>query len=56
MTTVKAEYIWLDGQTPTAKLRSKTKVLAGVGSQPVLADLPIWAFDGSSTEQAAAEA
>jgi glutamine synthetase len=42
----KAEYIWIDGTEPTAKLRSKTKVLeAG-------AELPIWGFDGSSTNQA----
>jgi hypothetical protein len=25
----KAEYIWIDGTEPTAKLRSKTKVRAG---------------------------
>lgn len=24
----KAEYIWIDGTEPTAKLRSKTKILA----------------------------
>ena len=42
----KAEYIWIDGTEPTAKLRSKTKVLADG------ADLPIWGFDGSSTNQA----
>src|ERR687892_683845 len=42
----KAEYIWIDGTEPTAKLRSKTKVVAEV------ADLPIWGFDGSSTNQA----
>jgi glutamine synthetase len=42
----KAEYIWIDGTEPTAKLRSKTKVL------PDGADLPIWGFDGSSTNQA----
>lgn len=45
-----AEYIWIDGQTPTAKLRSKTKILAGPVSR--LADIPEWGFDGSSTEQA----
>ncbi|WP_026932295.1 glutamine synthetase [Glycomyces tenuis] len=44
--TIKAEYIWLDGTEPTAKLRSKTKVLAD-GAEP-----PIWGFDGSSTNQA----
>ena len=24
---IKAEYIWIDGLTPTAKLRSKTKII-----------------------------
>ena len=44
--TFKAEYIWIDGTEPTAKLRSKTKILADG------AELPIWGFDGSSTNQA----
>ncbi len=43
----KAEYLWLDGTVPTAKLRSKTKVIAD-GESP-----PVWGFDGSSTQQAA---
>ena len=43
----KAEYIWVDGTQPTAKLRSKTKILDD-GTK----DLPIWGFDGSSTNQA----
>src|SRR5438128_10531995 len=49
--TYKAEYIWIDGTEPTAKLRSKTKILTDA---PVTtpADLPIWGFDGSSTNQA----
>ncbi len=42
----RAEYIWIDGQQPTAKLRSKTKIVPD-GEEP-----PIWGFDGSSTEQA----
>ena len=42
----KAEYIWIDGTEPTARLRAKTRVLADG------ADLPIWGFDGSSTNQA----
>jgi glutamine synthetase len=42
----KAEYIWIDGMEPTPTLRSKTKVLADG------AELPIWGFDGSSTNQA----
>ena len=50
MTKIKAEYIWIDGHKPTAKLRSKTKVFEG----PVksLDDIPMWGFDGSSTMQA----
>jgi glutamine synthetase len=42
----RAEYIWIDGSQPTAKLRSKTKVVPA-GEEP-----PIWGFDGSSTQQA----
>ena len=43
---IKAEYIWIDGTEPTAKLRSKTKILQK-GEKP-----GIWGFDGSSTNQA----
>ena len=46
----KLEYIWLDGYTPTANLRSKTKIEADFGGK--LNDCPIWSFDGSSTLQA----
>jgi glutamine synthetase len=42
----KAEYIWIDGTKPTAKLRSKGKVVP-LGEEP-----PVWGFDGSSTNQA----
>jgi glutamine synthetase len=42
----KAEYIWIDGTEPTAELRSKTRILADG------AELPVWGFDGSSTNQA----
>ncbi len=42
----KAEYIWIDGTEPTPLLRSKTKILKDG------AELPIWGFDGSSTNQA----
>ena len=45
----KAEYIWIDGSEPTAKLRSKTKIVPK-GEEP-----PIWGFDGSSTNQAPGE-
>ena len=32
----KAEYIWIDGTEPTAKLRSKTKVVADGQEPPIL--------------------
>src|SRR6476619_926922 len=44
--TYKAEYIWIDGTEPTARLRAKTKVRADG------AELPIGGVDGSSTNQA----
>ncbi len=47
---IKAEYIWIDGQKPTAKLRSKTKILEGQVTK--VSDIPEWGFDGSSTMQA----
>jgi len=47
---VKLEYVWLDGYKPTQSLRSKTKIEKNFSGK--LADLPNWAFDGSSTEQA----
>jgi glutamine synthetase len=50
LSKITAEYIWIDGQKPTAKLRSKTKIL----DKPVksLSDIPEWGYDGSSTYQA----
>jgi len=47
----KLEYIWLDGYTTESNLRSKTKVLTSE-TEPELESLPIWNFDGSSTNQA----
>ena len=42
------EYLWLDAKS---NLRGKTKVLSG--DKPIdLKDLPVWNYDGSSTEQA----
>jgi glutamine synthetase len=50
MSKVRAEYIWVDGGKPTASLRSKTKILEREAYS--LQDIPLWGFDGSSTEQA----
>lgn len=53
MNKIKLEYIWLDGYK-TPNLRSKVKVIDSQtppeSIQPE--DLPIWNFDGSSTDQA----
>lgn len=46
--SVIAEYIWIDGTRPTPKLRSKTKILQDASRET----LPLWSFDGSSTQQA----
>ena len=40
----------MDGHEPTQKLRSKTKVIDGPINS--IDDLPLWGFDGSSTNQA----
>ena len=50
MFLIKAEYIWIDGNSPTAKLRSKTKIIYEEVNS--IDDLPEWGFDGSSTMQA----
>jgi glutamine synthetase len=51
MPKYKLEYIWLDGYTPLASLRSKTQIKE-FASFPKLDQLPMWGFDGSSTQQA----
>lgn len=53
MTMFKFEYIWLDGYKPEPSLRSKTKVLdLPADYNGELEAVPMWSFDGSSTEQA----
>ena len=51
MKTFKCEYIWLDGYKPEANLRSKTRIISGK-EEPSLNNLPLWSYDGSSTQQA----
>ena len=43
---IRAEYIWIDGTVPLPYVRSKTKIINDAQN------LPIWGFDGSSTNQA----
>ena len=47
------EYIWMDGVTPTRKLRSKARTIKPNKSKDIsLKDFPDWGYDGSSTYQA----
>lgn len=50
MAKSKLEYIWLDGSHPTQGMRSKTKIIENFSGK--VEDCPMWAFDGSSTDQA----
>ncbi|MEX2044850.1 MAG: glutamine synthetase beta-grasp domain-containing protein [Opitutus sp.] len=52
MAKIKLEYVWLDGYQPVPNLRSKTKIIDGDVGKLKLEDLPVWGFDGSSTQQA----
>lgn len=52
MANIKFEYIWLDGYRPEPNLRSKTKILNLEAYAGDLEHVPMWAFDGSSTQQA----
>ncbi len=52
MQFLKFEYIWLDGYTPEPNIRSKTKVIEAKEFDGTPDSLPIWSFDGSSTQQA----
>ncbi len=51
MPKYKLDYIWLDGYTPVPNLRTKNLVKE-FDSFPTVEDLPLWGFDGSSTQQA----
>jgi glutamine synthetase len=51
MAKYKLEYLWLDGYKPVPNLRGKT-LIKEFDSFPTLEQLPLWGFDGSSTQQA----
>ncbi len=46
------DYIWLDGNKPTANLRTKAQILEFESFGGNVSELPLWGFDGSSTNQA----
>ena len=50
MAKSKLEYIWLDGDEPTQRMRGKTLVVDDFSGK--VEDAPVWSFDGSSTNQA----
>ena len=52
---MKLEYLWVDGTEPTARLRSKTKIIHSDIDPNNISTVPIWNFDGSSTNQASAK-
>ena len=52
MAKFKLEYVWLDGYEPLQSIRCKTKVVDGSKFTGKLEECPVWAFDGSSTQQA----
>ena len=51
---VKLEYVWLDGYKPEPNLRSKVKIVdyESIKNVVQVGKLPVWNFDGSSTNQA----
>ena len=51
-TVSKLTYIWMDGTTPTQKLRCKVKITPTPEMGFSLKNMPQWGFDGSSTYQA----
>jgi glutamine synthetase len=52
MTKYKFEYVWTDGWDPTPHLRSKTRIIEMESFDMDVSKLPMWSFDGSSTNQA----
>ena len=52
MTKYRMDYIWLDGNQPTANLRTKAQILEFESFDGNVSELPLWGFDGSSTNQA----
>lgn len=50
MPKYKLEYLWLDGYEPVANIRGKTRIASEAPTS--VDDLPLWGFDGSSTQQA----
>ena len=52
MAKFRLDYIWLDGYKPTANIRTKAQIIEVDAAEVSLDDVPVWGFDGSSTQQA----
>ena len=52
MSKIRLDYVWLDGYKPTANIRTKAQMLDLESFEGNVDDVPIWGFDGSSTQQA----
>jgi len=52
MAHIRLDYIWLDGYQPVQNIRWKAQVLDREAFSGDLEDVPVWGFDGSSTNQA----
>ncbi len=52
MPKFRLDYIWLDGYQPTANIRTKSQMLDADSFDGSLDAVPVWGFDGSSTQQA----
>ena len=52
MTMIRLDYVWLDGNQPTANIRTKAQMLELSSFDGSVDDVPAWGFDGSSTNQA----
>ena len=52
MAKFRLDYIWLDGYQPTANIRTKAQIIEVDAAEISLGDVPVWGFDGSSTQQA----
>ena len=52
MPKFRLDYIWLDGYQPTANIRTKSQMLEADSFDGSIDAVPMWGFDGSSTQQA----
>lgn len=52
MTKFRLDYVWLEGDKPTANIRTKAQIIELESFDGNIEEVPVWSFDGSSTQQA----